>query len=226
MDEQSRTWKAYRTGDLVRYNADSSIRILGRADTQLKLRGKRVELGEIDMAIQRTGLVDQVVTDVVQRNGTTLLFSFITISPSDVPKMSEKEKVVLRQSQNPNQTIQCIRTSLQQDLPVYMQPWAIIKVDSIPRSSSGKVDRRLLQRTAETWSSENEEDSSAAPAALDIGALSQSEHTMQKLWLEVLGIERQEIASSGKRTSYTWRSPSDFMTDGNRYVRKTWRRLP
>ncbi|KAH6857477.1 hypothetical protein BKA58DRAFT_450075 [Alternaria rosae] len=196
VDQQSKAWKAYRTGDLVRYNADSSIRILGRADRQLKLRGKRVELAEIDTAIIRTGVVDQVVTDVIRRNETPLLVSFITVVASDMPETSTTTTTVLRNSHSQTQTVQHIRSSIQQDLPVYMQPWAIIVVNAIPRSSSGKVDRHVLQSIAKTWSPEDQEATHAALKSPSSGTMSRLELTVQELWSEVLGIEKQGVGSN------------------------------
>ncbi|KAG9193145.1 hypothetical protein G6011_03180 [Alternaria panax] len=196
VDQQSKAWKAYRTGDLVRYNADSSIRILGRADRQLKLRGKRVELAEIDTAIINTGFVDQVVTDVIRRNETPLLVSFITVVASDMPKTSATTTTVLGNSHSRTQTVQNIRSSIQQDLPVYMQPWAIIVVNAIPRSSSGKVDRHVLQTIAKTWSPEDQEATHAALKSPSSGTMSRLELTVQELWSEVLGIEKQGVGSN------------------------------
>jgi aryl carrier-like protein len=197
VDLQSKAWKAYRTGDLVRYNADSSIRIIGRADRQLKLRGKRVELAEIDNAIRRTGCIDQVVTDVFKRNEIPLLVSFITAAFSDMPHIPAKTTTIVRDSPNQSETIQRIRHALQQDLPIYMQPWAIIVVNNIPRSSSGKVDRRMLQRIAKTWSLEDEEAKPVAPKAPSAGAMSRTELTVQEFWSDILGIDRQRIRSDG-----------------------------
>jgi amino acid adenylation domain-containing protein len=225
VDRQSKVWKAYRTGDLVRYNADSSIRFLGRADGQLKIRGKRVELTEIDAAIKRTGLVDQVATDVTRRNGTPLLVSFITIVSSDDPDASARDTVVLRSSPARGQVIRNIRSSIQQILPMYMQPWAVIMVNKIPYSSSGKVDRRMLRRIAETLSPEDEGTTCKAVEASDAKYMSTSELTMQGLWSEVLGMERQRIDPNGKCISYISIASIACEAYRGRYFRKTRRRL-
>lgn len=225
VDRQSKVWKAYRTGDLVRYNADSSIRILGRADGQLKIRGKRVELAEIDAAIKRTGFVDQVVTDVIRRNGTPLLVSFITIVSSDDADASASNTVVLRSSKARDQVIRDIRSSIQQILPIYMQPWAVIPVNKIPLSSSGKVDRRMLRSIAEGWFPEDEGATGKAAEASDAKHMSPSELTMQGLWSEVLGIERQRIDTNSKCISHM--SIASIVNEAYyaRYFCKTRRRL-
>ncbi|KAI1811105.1 hypothetical protein GGS20DRAFT_593489 [Poronia punctata] len=203
VNRQGRTWKAYRTGDLVRYNADSSIRILGRADRQLKIRGKRVELTEIDTAIKRTGLVVQVVTEVIRSHHIPRLVAFITTASSDdndsdVPPGDTAAVSRYRDSQAPSQVVKDIRSSIRQDLPVYMQPWAIITVNKIPLSTSGKVDRHILQSIAETWSPEEEEEEEEgtrkAIEASDAENMSPIEFSMQELWSKVLGIEKRRVA--------------------------------
>ncbi|KAK5626541.1 hypothetical protein RRF57_002256 [Xylaria bambusicola] len=203
VNQQGKIWKAYRTGDLVRYNADSSIRILGRVDKQLKIRGKRVELTEIDAAIKRTGFVDQVVTEVIRSNHhIPRLAAFITTVSSDDSDASARNTAVLRYSQARGQVIQDIRSSIRQYLPIYMQPWAIIPVNKIPLSTSGKVDRRILQNIAETWSPENEEGTRKASETSDSKNMSQIEFSMQELWSKVLGIEKERVALNGKCISY------------------------
>lgn len=72
-------WKMYRTGDSGIFLPDGNIEIIGRIDNQVKLRGFRVELGEIDSALMRHSSVKEVLTLVVESEGNKLLVACILI---------------------------------------------------------------------------------------------------------------------------------------------------
>jgi amino acid adenylation domain-containing protein len=118
----------YRTGDLGRFRADGNVEFLGRADFQVKLRGIRIELGDIETALrQAPGVREGVVTacELGNRDEKSLV-----------------AYVVLDQSQNP--TIGEIRQFLQSKLPDYMVPAGFVVLDALPLNPNQKVDRRAL----------------------------------------------------------------------------------
>ena len=126
--------RIYRTGDLVRYRADGTLEFLGRVDAQVKIRGFRIEPGDIESAIRRHSAVEDVVV-TVRDLGTAdkRLIAYV------VAKSSESE---------PSDLIQELRDLLRQELPAYMLPSALIRVDAIPLTNAGKVDLRALERNS------------------------------------------------------------------------------
>jgi amino acid adenylation domain-containing protein len=138
----TRMERLYRTGDMARFRsekADGTIEFLGRGDTQVKIRGYRIELAEIENALERSPLVRAAVvavrTDWVSAfdaPGDKRLAAYVIPSVAGDPATLGAELV----SQ--------LRKHLQEQLPDYMQPAAIMLLDSLPRTINGKVDRRAL----------------------------------------------------------------------------------
>ncbi|KAF2716070.1 acetyl-CoA synthetase-like protein [Polychaeton citri CBS 116435] len=120
--------RIYRTGDLGRSNPDGSITFVGRRDAQIKLRGQRIELGEIQHHLQRylNGAV-QVVVEVANRADSQPLAAFFTTS------------------QDTSERLCCNGIRF---LPTYMIPSVFVPVQSMPLSAGGKLLRRDLRQTA------------------------------------------------------------------------------
>lgn len=114
--------RCYRTGDLVRRRIDGGIEFLGRLDRQLKVRGYRVEPGEIEDAIRRYDGVRQAV--VVARPGSLTLVAFI---------VGEEVDPV------------AVRAFLGEFLSAHLMPAEIRRIDALPRTPNGKVDEPALQ---------------------------------------------------------------------------------
>ena len=124
---------AYRTGDLVRRRADGNLDFLGRRDHQIKTRGYRVELGEIEFTLNRHPAVDEAVALAVpDEQVTNLLKAVAVLKPG--ARVDEND---LKQH--------CAAT-----LPRYMVPESIEFRSELPRTSSDKVDRRALLAEMET----------------------------------------------------------------------------
>ncbi|MEU2180424.1 amino acid adenylation domain-containing protein [Streptomyces thermolilacinus] len=122
--------RLYRTGDLARLTADGSIEFLGRVDDQIKLRGIRVEPGEIERTL--AGLdprIDDTAVLVVGTGGEQHLVGFVA-GPDGLDPEALREALAAR-------------------LPGYMVPAWIDRLDAFPLTGNGKLDRRALARTAE-----------------------------------------------------------------------------
>lgn len=120
--------RIYRTGDLARYLPDGNIEYLGRRDTQVKIRGNRVELGEIEVLINRLKDIKQAI--VVAREdaaGSKRLVAYL---------VSAKNK--------PNTDY--VRKSIEGQLPDFMHPSAYVWLNELPKTTSGKVDRKNLPK--------------------------------------------------------------------------------
>ncbi|PKU22236.1 non-ribosomal peptide synthetase [Telmatospirillum siberiense] len=123
--------RLYDTGDLGRWTTLGNLEILGRSDGQVKLRGQRVELSEIEHRLEAYPGVLQAVALVETRgDGTQSLWAFVCLQAG---------------TSEPGQA--AWHDHLSRTLPAYMLPGAVFKVAAIPVSSSGKVDRPALERT-------------------------------------------------------------------------------
>ena len=118
---------AYRTGDLVRLRADGDYDFLGRRDHQVKSRGYRIELGEIEAAMNADPSVSEaVVVAVPHEEWGNAILAFVVPRPGiELTSNAVKRFVASR-------------------LPRYMVPTTVEILGEFPRTSTGKVDRRLL----------------------------------------------------------------------------------
>lgn len=115
----------YHTGDLASWRTDGEIEYLGRIDTQVKIRGLRVELGEIESVMtQFKGITLSAVTDKKDENNRQYLVGYYT----SVEDIDDKE----------------LRTFIGSKLPKYMVPNYFMRLDNIPTTPSGKTDRKNL----------------------------------------------------------------------------------
>jgi acyl-CoA synthetase (AMP-forming)/AMP-acid ligase II len=128
---------AYRTGDLVRVQGDGNLEFLGRRDHQVKTRGYRVELGEIETVLHRHPAVDEAVVLAIPDDEVTHRLRAVVVTKSGVAL----DEAALRQH--------CAES-----LPRYMVPEAIEFRRQLPRTSSGKVDRRALAQPQTTLNPE------------------------------------------------------------------------
>ncbi|MFD2670653.1 amino acid adenylation domain-containing protein [Marinicrinis sediminis] len=116
----------YRTGDLARWGADGNIEFLGRMDHQVKIRGYRIELGEIQAQLMKHDRMKwALVLDRVEHGGTKYLCAYYLCTGSD-PGESE------------------LKACLGQQLPAYMIPSRFVRLDDVPVTPNGKLDRKAL----------------------------------------------------------------------------------
>jgi acyl carrier protein len=118
--------RIYRTGDLVRQEADGNLSFLGRSDNQIKIRGNRVELEEIEHSVQRVPGVSEVAVGIDKSAGAQELICFVVMAPGhtfDASVIAERLSVWL---------------------PSYMVPSHFVRLDAMPLTASGKKDRRSL----------------------------------------------------------------------------------
>ncbi|HXJ43317.1 MAG TPA: non-ribosomal peptide synthetase [Bryobacteraceae bacterium] len=157
--------RIYRTGDFVLRSPDGTIHFVGRIDDQVKIRGFRVELGEIRAAIERHPSVEQA--QVVSDGGDP---SAVHLTAYVVPNSEALDA-------------ESLRRWLAELLPAYMIPQSLILQESLPLTSHGKVDRRVLLRARNEQSVQG-------------SALSPIEQTLAELWQELLNVESVNRDSS------------------------------
>src|SRR5215471_9785997 len=157
--------RMYRTGDQVRYGPNGSLEYVGRADHQVKVRGYRMELEEIESAIQRWGGVREAVVVVKEQEREKTLVGCVVMDGGGEERTRELSEY------------------LKQKLPGYMVPGQWVTMEEMPMTGSGKIDRRRLSELIE----ERGEESSTAGY---VEARTEQQMVMVEVWREVLGVER------------------------------------
>ncbi|KAI1407701.1 hypothetical protein F5Y13DRAFT_195049 [Hypoxylon sp. FL1857] len=138
--------RLYRSGDVGRMLPDGSLIILGRMDTQVKLRGLRIELQEIQAAVLKSRLAKACTSVLVTARGTAsqqLALFYVPIS-------HESSRFSILTTDSTRQAIIMIQQILQAALPDYMVPSFIFPISALPLTSSGKVDHNLLSHSITT----------------------------------------------------------------------------
>ena len=157
--------RLYRTGDAVRYLAGGEVEFVGRLDTQVKVRGFRVELGEVEAALRRHPAVQEaLVAPWEERPGELSLAAYVVAGPG----ASAVERGELRQF-------------LGETLPQFMIPGVYVMLDAMPLTPSGKIDRRALPPP--------ERESRASGEGFDNPA-TPIEELLAGVWEELLGLGR------------------------------------
>ncbi|KAG4254718.1 hypothetical protein FPRO04_02130 [Fusarium proliferatum] len=129
--------RLYRSGDMGRMLPDGSLLILGRIDDQVKLRGQRIEVGEINSTVTSSGLASSAATVLVQRGETSPQQLSLFFVPNHDPSSFHVLEIN-------SETHQSLLARLKSRLPGYMVPTYLIPISSIPMTSSGKIDKRRL----------------------------------------------------------------------------------
>lgn len=153
----------YKTGDLAAYSADGTIEFLGRRDHQVKIRGHRIEPGEINNAASSFEGIGQCLAHASRgADGIVQLAAYYTV----------KEGASVDHS--------ALRVYLDSKLPEYMVPAFLIELDKIPYTPSGKVDLKALPKP----SIENSQ-----YAGEEVRYESKTEEALSKVWSELLGMD-------------------------------------
>ncbi|MBI3418286.1 MAG: amino acid adenylation domain-containing protein [Verrucomicrobia bacterium] len=156
--------RLYRTGDLARYLPDGTIECLGRVDFQVKIRGYRVELGEIETAIGTHPAVGEVVvTAFDDSSGEKSLVAYLAAKEGQEVSATE------------------LRRFLKEILPDNMVPSVFVKLESLPRSPNGKIDRRALPAPLEK---DRRDGLEYVPPATPV------EKQLAEIWSQTIGIQR------------------------------------
>ncbi|MET9443778.1 non-ribosomal peptide synthase/polyketide synthase [Streptomyces sp. NPDC006610] len=153
--------RLYRTGDLVRQRADGELEYLGRADRQVKVRGFRIEPGEIEAALLRDPAVREAVVVVREEEPARgRLVGYVT--PADAAARPEPAR---------------LRTALAAALPAHMVPSAVVVLDELPLTPQHKIDRRALPAPGSVRS-----DGHVEPRT-------DRERALAAIWADVLGVD-------------------------------------
>ena len=173
--------RMYRTGDLGKWRADGVIEFVGRNDFQVKIRGLRIELGEIEARLTELPQVrEAVVLAREDHPGDKRLVAYWT-PQMDATAASAPSEVTGEGGQALDvQQAEAMRAYLQEHLPGYMVPAAFVKLEAMPLTPNGKVDRKALPAP----------DMDALRTQAYEPPQGQTEEVLAGIWQELLGVER------------------------------------
>ncbi|MBV9788832.1 MAG: amino acid adenylation domain-containing protein, partial [Chloroflexi bacterium] len=196
--------RLYRSGDWVRWRADGTLEFLGRIDGQIKLRGFRVELGEVEAVLRQHPEVQDAAAAVRYGVGhVPQLVAYVTEEPrtknqepNEEQRTENKEQssvtALLASPEIPPRLPQWerglggegLRSFLQSRLPEFLVPNAIVVLDALPLTPNGKLDRRALPELPELTGRAHAE---------YVAPRTQTEQQIAAIWADVLKIERMGV---------------------------------
>ncbi|MFD0727035.1 amino acid adenylation domain-containing protein, partial [Lysobacter brunescens] len=160
--------RIYRTGDYVRRLRDGRLQFVGRRDDQIKIRGYRVEIAEVERAIRATALVRDV--RVCFKQDTQQLLAFVIPHASDAP---------------PATALSALQAEVERQLPGYMQPARYVTVDAWSTTRHGKVDRDALLKLA----------TQAGDVSVGLQPSGEIECALASIWSSLLDVPVETIAT-------------------------------
>ncbi|KAH8902239.1 hypothetical protein BR93DRAFT_904372, partial [Coniochaeta sp. PMI_546] len=187
----------YKTGDLVRYNTDDgTLEYLGRKDTQVKLRGQRVELGAIEHEIksaQTTKQVEHVAVDKIRYGSQELLAAFVKFSNSESDREGEATEILLPMTADLRTSFGAIIEHLKGQLPSYMVPYILVPLRDVPFQTSMKLHRSRLRELAASLTHEQLRDYSLVETGEIEEPVTEMEFNIRAVWAQVLGLPASHI---------------------------------
>ncbi|KAF2733065.1 hypothetical protein EJ04DRAFT_495911 [Polyplosphaeria fusca] len=184
--------RVYRSGDMGRLLPDNAILFTGRYDDQVKVRGHRIELGEVTSNVLDCAGVEDCVTLLVNQSGTSRHLVTFWVPTSSGGLMFE----VLNHN-HLRSTISRIYQSLSLQIPVYMVPSHLVPISRIPFTSQTKVDSRLLRAAYKALSAEFLDSVSLDPASINASvSLSENEKSIAHALAETLQMSESEVGQS------------------------------
>ena len=183
--------RLYCTGDLCAYDSDGCVMLFGRRDQQIKLRGQRIELGEVENALQKC-LPEggTAVAEIVTTKGSeiSLIAAFICLEYNGGCEPSP-----LLASPAFSSLTAVVNEELPKRLPAYMHPSVLLPMSSIPKRVFGKVDRRLLKNIALQFTLEEIKAFSEKTYKDQRMPKTEIEHKFTRLFATALGLEVDRI---------------------------------
>ncbi len=162
--------RIYRSGDLGRYAPDGDIEFLGRRDHQFKIRGYRVEPGEVEAVVEATPDVEAAAV-IVHDSGASVGLRLVAYIVPAVDLFDEADE---------DKWLKDVQRQLGRQLPEYMVPSLFVLLDALPRNSSGKLNRQALPSP----------DDVGQVATQYVAPRTAVEDVLTRMWGELLGVEK------------------------------------
>ncbi|RAX07478.1 non-ribosomal peptide synthetase [Photorhabdus bodei] len=159
----------YRTGDIVRFTRQGQLEYLGRNDYQVKIRGHRIELTEIDLCLSAIEIIERALSLIVGEGQHARIVSYLQLTPGAT--LNEK----------------MVRTALRAKLPNIMIPSSFVVLQTFPLTNNNKIDIRKLPAPKMSYSASEADYTSPA---------NEAEHKMQQVWQQVLALAQVSVTDS------------------------------
>jgi amino acid adenylation domain-containing protein len=163
--------RLYRTGDLVRYDKEGHLQFIGRNDNQVKIRGQRVELGEIECSIRAHAEIKDCCVRLLNAGTPSECLAAYAIVAGDEQRVIQEMKQLLKST-----------------LPAYMIPGRFIPMESFPMTANGKLDTSRLPLSAEAPGENAWDEPERQPNAV--------ENVVLEVWREVLNLPSIHLEDS------------------------------
>jgi amino acid adenylation domain-containing protein/thioester reductase-like protein len=188
----------YRTGDLVSYNADGSLEYHGRRDTQVKIRGQRIELGEVENQIKKVSdCIAHAAAGLMHHGNREILVAHVSLTEeSDIGKgVEDSDGEYLTMDGKLQEYMHSLVKDLRNALPGYMVPAIVFPRKSMPlMGASMKLDRSALRKCAEGLGQEDLE--SFSLLGVDRRAPeTETEKQLQEIWSDILDMPKESIGT-------------------------------
>ncbi|NOQ72038.1 MAG: amino acid adenylation domain-containing protein, partial [Crocinitomix sp.] len=156
--------RLYKTGDVGRWLPDGNVEFIGRVDNQIKIRGHRIEVGDIEIHLGAKPDIREVVVNSYEEEIGKALVAYVV---SDLPQKVEE-----------------LRNFLLKEIPEYMVPQKFIQLETLPLTSNGKVDRKGLPKP---------DDSNCLFYSNYEAPQDQTEQTLVHIWADILNMKAEKI---------------------------------
>lgn len=174
----------YKTGDLAILDEVESLVFVGRKDSQVKIRGQRVELAEVESHVRAASGIESVVVELLTiAHQEQALIAFLAVESSDI------EAEFVRMTDHLQRKFQDCQERLRAAVPSYMIPSIIIPITSIPLTRSGKVDKRAMIHMVQSLSREELLQFRLADRKRSSPLADNSHKLLGELWAEILGVD-------------------------------------
>ena len=202
LSASNRPQRLYKTGDLARYNADGSITCLGRKDRQVKIRGQRIEPGEIESRIKQHlgGVITQAIVDISRRGfqkSSQVLTAFLELDRAQMKMRGIVEPLsglVPAITDTYRELVGTLEASLSNSLPGNMVPAVFVPLTALPKTTSGKIDRAQLQTISDHFAATSNTISRRGAAEEILAPRTKTELILRKEWSKLLAIPELSIS--------------------------------
>ncbi|KAI0431333.1 peptide synthetase [Xylaria sp. FL1042] len=197
------TWapekRLYRTGDLVRVNEHGELHFVGRADSRVKIRGQRIECGEIESQLRMQASVLHTIVIVPKSGpGAERLIAVVSLKANEdathLEQSSDESELAMLETNKTAKTVNTLHNWLEDRLPTYMIPDIFVFVRRIPMNSSRKLDRKQVVRYIESMSQESYRgifDQTHEPNQDRTGT--ELEYSVKRVWCRVLNVPESAV---------------------------------